>query len=284
MAWAPNDLVSDVDLIAYERTILTQFAALDWHSRRQKALEDWLFPLLEGRGFAPDRLRTRLVPTSAASTVSSVTTDVTSTVATEDGITLSSAFAASTDYLYIGHSEMFRGLSVRVTDAPNAVAGSLLLTLWTDRWQSPADVRNGAQAGNAPFAKGGAITWTMPESLVRRTINGTSAYWARLAVSATPTSGSKLGPVSVIRRSRLCAPVTFRTLALIFREAPTGQDGPWREKADWYEQEAERSWARVASTIGGEFDTDNDDVISVTESGQTADAATGRSGFVWERA
>jgi hypothetical protein len=48
--------------------------------------------------------------------------------------------------------------------------------------------------------------------------------------------------------------VVFRTLQLIFQEAPTGADGPWREKADFYKDEADAALQRALAICGGEFD------------------------------
>lgn len=282
MSWHPNDLVTDADLLAYERTIVSQFNVTDWQSRRQKALEDWLFPLLEGRGFSPQRLRTRADATAVFSYTSSTFTDRTAASITEDGLSLATILAASGDHLYVGSADPFRGLSVRVTDAPSSAASTLTLQVWTDNWIAPEDIRNATVITGKPFARGGAITWTLPEDTVRRSVNSSAPlYWARLALSTAPT-GCSIGPMAVIRRSRLCAAVTFRTLALIFREAPAAQEGPWQEKAVWYEAEAERAWLRVADLIGGEFDTDNSDQISAEEAAQTAAEANG-GGWTLER-
>lgn len=40
MSWHPNDLLTDEDLRAYERDILTRFNVSDWETRRGKAMED----------------------------------------------------------------------------------------------------------------------------------------------------------------------------------------------------------------------------------------------------
>lgn len=284
MSWSPNDLVTDTDLVAYERQILEQFGAGDWLDRRQKALEDWLFPLLSSRGFNPDRLRTRVEPNAVLGYTSSTFSDQTSAAATEDGLVLSTILATSSDRLYVGSKSAFRGLSVRQLDSVNAVSATMSLQAWADTWSSVGPASNATVSGTAPFAKGGPITWDLPESLVRRSVNDVGPYyWVRLGLSAAPTSGTKIGPLLVIRRSRLCAAVTFRTLCLIFREAPTGQDGPWSDKAAWYEKEAEQAWLRVVDHIGGEFDTDDSDAISEDEADQTADTASG-GGWRWERA
>lgn len=283
MAWAPNDLVTDADLVAYEKTILTQFGADTWQARRQKAIEDWLCPLMEGHGFDPARFRTRYEPKTVLGYTSSVFTDRTSASQTVDGLSLASVLAATSDYLYIGSPALFRGLSIRQHDAVSGADGVISLGVWADGWVSPEGIQDGTRIGMRSFSRGGAITWDVPEAVSRRTVNGVGlGYWARISLSAAPT-GASIGPVLVIRRSRLCAAVTLRTLALIFREAPIGLDGPWETKAAWYEQEAERAWARVADRIGGEFDSDDSDAISPAESQQTTEAVTG-GGWRFERA
>jgi hypothetical protein len=285
MSWAPNDLVVDADLVAYESTILTQFAVPDWQARRQKAIEDWLFPLLEGRGFAPHRWRTRFVPSAVLGYTSASFTDLTTAAQDTEGLTLSSVLTGTSDALYVGSDQPFRGVSIRMIDHVNAVALTLTKAMWQDAWSSVTGVSDGTRASaGVPLSQGGAITWTTPDGLTRRTVNTTGPlYWLKLSVSSAPTAGTKAGALLVIRRSRLCAAVTFRTLALIFREAPTAQDGPWREKAEWYEAQAEQAWLRVADLIGGEFDADDSDAIDTTEAGQTADSVTG-GGFTLERA
>lgn len=283
MAWHPNDLVTDVDLVSYERTILTQFGVSDWETRRQKAIEDWLFPLLESQGFNPLRFRTRYEPSAVLGVTSSVTTDRTAAASTVDGINLATVLASSSDYLYVGSSAPFRGVSVRQYDAVNTAEGRLTVGVWGDGWLVPADIEDGTRIESTSFKRGGAIAWRVPETVGKRSIGTVGPYyWARLSLSAAPT-GASIGPLLVIRRSRLCAAVTFRTLALIFREAPTGVDGPWEAKALWAEQEAERAWMRVANQIGGEFDSDESDGISPTEAAQTAADVTG-GGWRFERA
>jgi hypothetical protein len=282
--WAPNDLVSDADLIAYERKILTQFAAADWKSRRAKALEDWLFPLLEAAKFVPERLRTRYEVSHVLGVTSAVSSDLTEVAKSEGGLNLANILAAPSDALYIASSTPFRGVSVRMQDAVNAVTAALTVEVWTDTWAAPAGISNDTVASGKPFTRGGAITWTVPDGLVERSLQGVGPYyWLKLSASATMTAGTAIGPVSVIRRSRLCGPAALRTLALIFREAPTGQDGPWEEKADWYEAEADKALTRVLESIGGEFDTNVTDVIEPEEAAQTSAQVTG-GGWTFERA
>ena len=61
-----------------------------------------------------------------------------------------------------------------------------------------------------------------------------------------------------------------------------GQDGPWREKADFYKEEAELALQRALATIGEEFDSDGSDQTSVAEQQQTPEQVSG--GWTLERA
>lgn len=286
MSWAPADLVSDRDLVAYETRVQSLFGQWDWRERRAKALEDWLWPQVRVAGYDPRRFRTRYAPEAALYGVTTYT-DVTAAAqsATAEDLDLAAVFASSTTRLYLGSPAPFRGVSVRVTDSPSATAATLTVQAWRDAWQQVAVDDGTVLTAGVPFSRGGAITWTLGDDWVTRSLSTVDAcYWVRMALSATPT-GAKAGQVAVIRRSLLCAPVTFRTLALIFREAPLSQDGPWRERADWYEAEAERALQRVLPILGGEFDTiTEDDVVDADEAEQTASEARGASAWTLERA
>ena len=126
MSWHPNDLVSDTDLLAYERTVLTQFGAADWQAKRQKALEDWLFPLLASSGLDPYRLRTRFTPAQVWGVTAGVYTDYTDRAknTTADDIPLATMLAAAGDALVIGAPHQFRGVSLRMLDAVSTVGAT----------------------------------------------------------------------------------------------------------------------------------------------------------------
>ncbi len=277
MSWHPNDLVTDADLVAYERTVLTQFGAIDWQAKRQKALEDWIFPLLASSGLDPQRLRTRAQPQAAFGFTSTFTdyTDKAKTT-TADDIPLASILTGSSDAFYLGSTAPFRGVSIRMLDAVSTAARVLTVEIWRDRWMGVAVTDGTVATSGKPFSKGGAITWSVPEDWVVRPVNSSAAlYFARLQLDGAPT-GAAIGQVSVIRRSCLCAAAAMRTLAYIFHEAPTQQEGPWDKKAEWYETEAQHAWERVQPLLGREFDTETvDDVIDAEEAAQTTESANG---------
>lgn len=286
MSWRPSDLVTDLDLVAYERQILTRFNVTDFQALRDKVLEDWLWPQLRTAGFAPERFRTRYTPDVVYGYTSSTYTDITdaATSATGDDVNLATILASSSDALVVGSTQQFRGLSVRMLDAVSAVTATVTVELWQDGWRA-VTTTNGTAVSGVPFARGGSLTWRVPEDWVIRTLNSgaTPYYFARVRLSSAPTS-AKCGQVSVIRRSVLAGPLVFRTLAQIFREAPMGQDGPWTEKATYYETEASVALLRALSLVGGEFDADvpSDDVLDRDDEAQTRETAG--SPKRWERA
>lgn len=286
MAFVPNDLVSDTDLVAYEADILTAFGKLEWTAKRQKAVQDWLWPLLKAAGFPPERFRTRYACDVVKAFTGAAYSDKTSAASdtTVDDLALATIFATpGTDALYIGSTQMFRGLSVRLSDAVSAVTSTLTVSLWTDAWEAVPIADGTSRVSGKAFSGGGAVTWTVPDGWVPRVVNGSDPlYWAKVTISATPTA-TTAGQIGVIRHSLLSGPATLRTLALIMREAPTQQDGPWQAKAEWYEQEAERAWQRVQPALGGEFDTQvQDDLVSEAETHQTTAEVT-QGGWSLER-
>jgi hypothetical protein len=287
MSWHPNDLLTDADLLAYEPTILTQFGRVEWIDKRAKALEDWLWPSLQTRGLDPERLRTRVQPAQVWSFQSSTFTDCTEAAIsqTTDDVAIGSWLTNTTDALFIGSASMFRGLSLRVADLPSSAASALTIDVWQDAW-TPIAVTDGTQAtAEQSFSRGGAITWRPPAGWVVRSVNNAGPrYWVRLRVSAAVTSGARAGQLSVIRRSVFGAPVTYKTLEWIFRAAPTSQDGPWRDKAEFYADAAEVALQRALQAGGGEFDTvTEDDVIDVDEAAQTTEEAGGATAWTLER-
>lgn len=284
MSWHPSDLLTDDDLVSYEQSILDRFGADSWQNRRTKALEDWLFPILKTRGFDPYRLRTRYECDAVFGYTASVYTDRqgVSTSTNTDDLNLATLFAtAGTDALYLGSTRPFRGLFLRLLDSVSSVAGTMTVQYWSGTWETLQSTDRTTVAGKT-LASGGSVTWDLPVDWATRTVNGSDdLYWVKVTVSATPT-GALASQIGVIRASSLRAPVTFRTLQLIFQEAPTGADGPWREKAEFYKDEADQALQRALQIVGGEFDTDTSDLISQDEAAQTP-ATAGGGAFTMER-
>lgn len=292
MSWHPNDLVADQDLQDYEQAILTNFGQVEWLARRTKAIEDWLLPIVRANGFDPNRFRTRFEPDQVWGFTGGTYTDLTASArdTTEDDLDLAAIFAApSTDAIFIGSVGPFRGLHWRLLDSVSNAANTLTVSYWNDQWTA-LDVSDAtAKTSGKPFSGGGSMNWPLVPDWVLRTVNASKAfYWTKIALTAVPT-GAKATQIGCIRRSALAAPATLRTLMLIFREAPTAQNGgPWKEKADYYEKEADLALQRALPVIGSEFDTDDaatpHDMISATSASQTTDQAAGQAPFTLERA
>jgi hypothetical protein len=271
MSFHPNDLITDDDLLAYESTLFDTCGRDEFVEKREKAIEDWLFPILAANGFTPDRLRTRFEPASVLGFTGAAYSDLTAAAIddTADDLNLAAVFATpGSDALYVGFGKPFRGLSWRMLDAVSAVSGTVTVQYFADGWKTLRVTTDMAAAG-VPFTRGGAMTWRVPSDWVKRPVNGGDAlYFVKVTVSATPTS-AKAGQLGVIRRSVLCAPAAFKTLALIMREAKTGSEGPWREKAAEYQTDADAALERALQIVAGEFDTDESDQVSPTEETQT---------------
>jgi hypothetical protein len=283
MSFNVNDLLTDEDLISYERNILTQFGATDWQARRTKTIEDWLFPILRGQGHDPNRLRTRYECDQVYGYTGATYVDHTgaSKDTTVEDINLATVFAtAGSDALYIGSKVKFRGIFLRLLDSVSAVASVMTVQYWSGGWEAVA-VLDRTSINGKTLASGGAVTWTLPVDWAVRNISTTNGlYWVKVTVSATPT-GAVASQIGTIRSSALRAPTTFRTLQLIFQEAPTGGDGPWADKAAFYRTEADAALQRAMPILGGEFDTDESDLIGEDEAAETT--ASSSEGFLWER-
>lgn len=290
MSWHPNDLVADQDLVDYESAILTNFGASAWLTRRTKVLEDWLFPILKANGYDPQRLRTRFEPDVALQFTASAYTDRTGVLKddTEDDLTLSTVFATpGTDALFIGSTGPFRGLHWRMLDAVNATAATLTVSYWNDAWTALTVTDGTAKTVGKPFSGGGSMTWPMVADWTIRTLNSSlPLYWVKVTLSAVPAT-AKVTQCGCIRRSCLAAPAALRTLMAIFREAPTSQDGPWKEKGEYYEKEADAALQRALLIVGGELDTANSakpsDTVDATEAAQSNEEASTLEPWAWER-
>jgi len=286
MSWHPNDLVTDADLRDYEAAVVEGFGQTTWQGKRTKALEDWLFPILKSRGFNPHKLRTRYDVDAAFAYTASAYTDRTGVLqdSTTDDLNLATLFATpASDALYIGSSQPFLGMFWRLLDTVSTAAGVMSVSYWNGNWELLTIDDKTIQTAGKTLSSGGSVTWLLPVDWMTRVVNGSAAlYWAKVVLSATPTS-ALASQLSVIRASSLRAPAAFRTLQLIMAEAPTGAEGPWREKAEFYKQEADDALSRALQIVGGEFDTDASDTVSPDEAAQTSEEAGGGP-WVLERA
>jgi hypothetical protein len=284
-SWHPNDLVSDQDLVDYESTILTKFGQTTWLAKRTKALEDWLYPVLRANGFAPQRLRTRFEADQVFGCTAGVYGDYTAAASsqTEDDLDLATIITTpATDALYVGSQEPFRGLFCRLADAVSTSTATLAVAYWSGAWKALTIMDGTIVATGKTLSGGGAVTWALPADWSPRAVNGSvGRYWVKVTANASP-AGAKAGQMAVLRASLLRAAAALRTLHLIMAEAPTGADGPWQDKADYYGKEAGLALERVLPLIGGEFDTDESEQISSAEADQTSEQVGG--GWRLERA
>jgi hypothetical protein len=280
-SYSPNDLVTDLDLRAYERDVLQKYATNSWAEKRAKALQDWLWPQLRSQGFAPEKFRTRYEPDSVLGFTGAAFSDVKGAAVSldADDLNLATIFASvGSDALFVGDTQPFRGLSLRMGDTPTSTANVVTVSYWADSWVALTITDKTQGTAGTSFSKGGSFTWAVPDDWTLRKVHTVERrYWVKVTTSVTPAS-AKAGQLGVIRHSVLAAPVTFWTLALIMREAPTTSGaGPWREKAEYYEQQAAAALQRAYPSLGGEFESDDPitDQISDEEAEQTTETVTG---------
>ncbi|MEW6283844.1 MAG: hypothetical protein AB1758_34850, partial [Candidatus Eremiobacterota bacterium] len=91
---------------------------------------------------------------------------------------------ANGDWLVVGLDHEFRGLKVAI-DAANANAATLAVHYWNgSAWTAVSNLSDGSASGGATLAQAGNITWDYPTNWAASTIDGVTAYYVRLSVSA----------------------------------------------------------------------------------------------------
>jgi hypothetical protein len=180
MSWFPNDLATDLDLLAYESTILSSFGKTDWAEKRRKALNDYLVPMLKSNGFDITKFRTRFEPDVVASYTASAYADTTgaATSTDTDDLNLATIFAtAGTDALYIGSSHQFRGVSLRMLENVTAVSNIASVAYWNDAWTTLVITDKTQATAGKSFSKGGSISWRLPDDWVLRPLSTFDRYY-----------------------------------------------------------------------------------------------------------
>lgn len=279
----PGDLVTDLDLLALDVTVLTDFGAtsLNLAHKRQVAVSDWLTPRLETAGLSPAKHRTRRTPAAAFLVRSGVITDVTESLGQSTEKLASSMLATPDDYLVVGMQQPFRGMYIGIGDSVNAVAGAASLTYWSGRWSVPSSVTDDTTVANVLFAAGGNLAWSLPDDWFPRVFNNTMAYWIRLSCASSLSANMGLGQVLPITRSRLTAPTACYAMHLVYREASGSNTGQWAEKAKSFLDAANEGLAIAMPLVVDEFDIDNSNAVEPTEPNSLV--ATRPTSFTWER-
>lgn len=275
-----DDLVTVLDVLAVDVAAAEDFGgAGNLDDKRRLAVQDWLCPLLEQAGYPVRKHKTRVAPDSAFTYIGGTYADAKALLT--DGTELRSLVVnAATDAIYVGLTRPFKGVLADLTDSINGAAGAASITYWNGAWSAFSSLSNQTLVSGVPFARAGRITWPEPADWLVREISEEKAYWARIQLSAAPTSGT-LHQLLPINRSRLTYPTALRVCAQLYMEGAASGRGEWKEKALDTMQQASAALQLVLGRVSDEFDADGDgkaaeatDINSVT-----VDAAP----FVWER-
>lgn len=116
--------------------------------------------------------------------------------------------AANGDYFYVGYSAPFYGFYAHV-GSPNINVATIAYQYWDgDSWESPL-TDNPFACGktgvtNVPFGASSYYSfWYAPSTWATKTINGITAYWLRINVSAALSSGTSLAELRIIKNQPL---------------------------------------------------------------------------------
>jgi hypothetical protein len=270
MSLIPGDLVSDLDLVALDSRALSDFgdgnATLD--DKRHVAVHEWLRPKLEQHGYPAHLHRSRKTPDAVYGQVSSAVTDYTVAASdvTVDDIPLGTIFTGvtATNALAVMYRQPFRGLSVGMDTAVNAVAVASSPTVWAGAWTGVSSLVDGTKSGSTSFAKGGAITYKPPDTWLPRTYANTWGYWATLFVSSLTSTTAATQCLAIVG-SRLSYPVRLYTLGLVYQDAWASARGDWESKSDRLFGMAETELEKVLPLIADEFDIDQTGAVAPTE-------------------
>lgn len=278
MSWTHLTLVTDADIAALEPEAghpSEPWGQTAWTAARTEAKRDlkiWIDADYASIPGASDRVRDRWAPELVFAYTGSAYTDRTSEVSdnTEEDLNLAGVFATfSTDALYVGADYEFSGLFVKVLDSLNANASVMTVKYWNGSAWTSLSATDGTIAVTGKTLSGsGRVTWTLPSSWERRTLNGSDPYyWVQVTISAALTAGTAATQILPIRPpDALKRVAAYLSLAHICTGLAAQAATPeyWQQKADSYWTKAQDLYTRIRQGGGIPFDVNADDVIEPT--------------------
>lgn len=277
----PGDLVTDLDLLALDTQCATDFGGSSLQTKRRVAVEHWLRPQLEQAGYQPWHLRTRRAFELAWGLCAGTYTDLVEAFDDIEGTSpvASLVVTPSSDCLYLGLREPFRGLHVGLEDAVNSTAGVASLTYWAGTWKAFGSLVDDTKVSGLSLAKAGRVDWTVPDDWYPRAVNDEVAYYVRVQVSS-PCAPAALTHVSALVTSRLTYPVARYALSLLYAEGSGSSRGRWADKAETWAKLAQAELDRVLPLVRDEFDIDATDTVDRVEASSVVPVG---DVFGWER-
>jgi hypothetical protein len=286
MGLIPFDIVTDLDLLAFDSRVLLDFGATSATlvEKRRAAVTGWLRGRLEQANLPPERHTLRRAPDSAYAYVGGGFVDQVAKFSGTTEWSVSSLLAnPAADALYVGRKEPFRGLYVGMTDHVNANSLTLKVAYWGGDWRTLSMANSfvdGTQAlEDVSLSRGGRLLWTLPEDWFARPVNEQVGYWVRLQVTSPVTPSTTVGQLVPLARSRLTDATANYALHLIYREGIGTARGDWKDKAKLFGETAENMILSALQFCRDEFDFDEDQVAE----GAAEDKAPTQDPFTWER-
>lgn len=275
MSWSHLSLVTDDDIGQLEPEAIQSGApwgATTWSTARAAAKRDlkvWLEADYPHIPAVTDRVRDRWPPSYVWGYTAAAYTDYTSAAKddTEEDVPLATVFTTfGTDILYVGCDYEFEGLWVQLLDSLNANTATLTVAYWGPTGWTSLTISDGTSVTSKTFAQSGRITWTLPTTWERRTLNGTDEYyWVKLTVSAALTAGTAATQMLPLRSpDGLKRVAAYLAVHHIYQglAAQAAVPADWRAQADKYLGKAETLYARLREHGGIPIDYNVDGVVT----------------------
>jgi hypothetical protein len=272
-----DDLLTELDVLAVDSTVLTGFAetaeagSTNLAAKRRIVVDEWLRGALEANHYQPERHLVRRAPDQVYGFTGGVYTDLTDHAgdSTADDINLATVIVSpATDALFVRASQPFRSLWLTMIGTVNV--GSICVAspqYWNGgAWTAFDNLVDETRVNTVSLTKGGRLSWQLPTDWNRRPLATDTewGFWLKLAWSAAPTASTVVSQVLPVRRSRLTPACVYRVLALLYSESWGVQRGEWKEKAVRYYEMADESIAGAIDKIQDEF------VLAATDEAVTA--------------
>lgn len=283
-----GDLLADVDLLALDGTVLDEFGTLSAvysGDKRRIAVEHWLTTRVQQAGYVTSRHQTRRQPDSAFGLTGGSYADIAQAASDHaSDLWLSSLLPTpSTDAIYVGLDDPWRGLWVGMLDSVNVnTLTASSVTYWDGgQWAGFNSLTDATMAASSiALSGGGRLMWQAPDDWARRPVNDSRwLYWVRVKLTRAPSASAVATSLLPIRRSRLTVPGAMYALGLLYREAAARTRGDWADKARAMLDAATSELSIVMPQIADEFDADDSGAVGATEAG----SVTPSQGFQWLR-
>ena len=114
-------------------------------------------------------------------------------------ITMTLSSMTSSDYLYIGGTQPFESFKLDM-NAVNSNSATMTVQYYNGSSWTSLTVTDGSASGGATMAQDGNVTYTLPTNWQIVDVDGTTAYWVRVSVTATLDSSVTTTDIFLLQR------------------------------------------------------------------------------------